>query len=369
VAPARPYWKGYLKLSLVSCPIALYPAISAAEKVSFRQVSRRTGNRVRHQLVDSVTGEVVDPYDKGRGYEVGHNSFVIVEEEELQAARDAERTSQAEPANPSEAPASSAPRKAAARHVVEEDEEDEPEEIGRPFPIKPQQENTRTIEIEHFVPRVQLDPAFFEKPYFVLPRDQVGQEAYAVIRDAMRRKEMMGIGYVTLSSRKRPIALEPFENGIRGITLRHIEDMRSPAEYFIDIPELQLPPEMLKLAEHIVGSKARDFNPAFLTDHYRAALIEMLKEKRAALPLPGAPAVAASQQNVVSLMDALKRSLAAEEAKAPEQPAGKAKRGKKRVTGQREMLLPIAGKGTGKAEVAKPPNKAAQANTRQRKAS
>jgi DNA end-binding protein Ku len=184
LAPARPYWKGYLKLSLVSCPIALYPAISAAEKVSFRQVNRRTGNRLRHQLVDSVTGEEVDPFDKGRGYEVGENRFVMVEEEELEVAR------AAPPVTPNVAdrlvaPASSAPAlKAGARHLVEEEAEDEPEEVARPF--KQKQENTRTIEIEHFVPRVQLDPAFFEKPYFVLPRDQVGQEAYAVIRDAQR---------------------------------------------------------------------------------------------------------------------------------------------------------------------------------------
>ena len=139
--------------------------------------------------------------------------------------------------------------------------------------------------------------------------------------------------------------------------------MRSAAEYFIDIPELQLPPEMLELAEHIVGTKARDFNPAFLTDHYRAALVELLKEKRAALPMPEATPVP-SQQNVVSLMDALKRSLAAEEAKAPQHPAAKAKKPKKRVAGQREMLLPIAGKGPAKEKVKEPARPAA----RQRKA-
>lgn len=347
MATARPYWKGYLKLSLVSCPIALYPAISAAEKISFRQVNRRSGNRLRHQLVDSVTGEPVDSYDKGRGYEVGHNSFVMVEEEELQAARAAEPVAPARAPELSLAPASSAPpwKASAARHPVEEDEE-EPEEIAPALPVSQRPENTRTIEIEHFVPRVQLDPAFFEKPYFVTPRDEAGQEAYAVIRDAMRRKEMMGIGYVTLSSRKRPIALEPLENGIRGITLRHIEDMRSAADYFIDIPELQLPPEMLELAEHIVGTKARDFNPAFLTDHYRAALMQMLKEKRAALPTPEVVPVR-SQENVLNLMDALKRSLAAEKTK-PSGPAAKAKKPKKRIAGQREMLLPIAGQGTAK---------------------
>jgi DNA end-binding protein Ku len=141
--------------------------------------------------------------------------------------------------------------------------------------------------------------------------------------------------------------------------------MRSPAEYFVDIPELQLPPEMLDLAEHILGSKARDFNPEFLTDHYRAALVELLKEKRAALPTLEATPVP-SQQNVVSLMDALKRSLAAEEAK-PRPSATKAKRPKKATAAQREMLLPISGKGTSK-EKAKEQSAAKPAASRQRKA-
>jgi DNA end-binding protein Ku len=179
----------------------------------------------------------------------------------------------------------------------------------------------------------------------------------------MRRKEMIGIGYVILSSRKRPIALEPLENGIRGITLRHIEDMRSPAQYFMDIPELQLPPEMLELAEHIVGTKARDFDPAFLRDHYRAALTQLLRDKRAALPMPEATPVP-SQQNVANLMEALKRSLVAEEAKAPE-PGTKAKKPKKRVAGQREMLLPMASRGSATEKVKEPARPAA----RQRKAS
>ena len=367
LAAARPYWKGYLKLSLVTCPIALYPAISSEKKVAFRQVSRRTGNRLRHQLVDSVSGEIVESHDKGRGYEVGHNRFVMVEAEELYAARAAQPLAPIGAADPSEARASSAPpRKGDARHPVEEEGRDEPQDFAGPLPVGQRPENTRTIEIEHFVPRVQLDPGFFEKPYFVTPRDQVGQEAYAVIRDAMRRKEMMGIGYVMLSSRKRPIALEPLENGIRGITLRHIEDIRSPAEYFVDIPELQLPPEMLELAEHIVRSKARDFNPEFLTDRYRAALVELLKKKRVALPMPEATPVP-SQQNVVSLMDALKRSLAAEEAKPTRPSATKAKRPKKAKAGQREMLLPISGKGTAKEKAEEQPSPKPAA-PRQRKA-
>jgi DNA end-binding protein Ku len=159
LAPARPYWKGYLKLSLVSCPIALYPAISSVKKVPFRQVSRRTGNRLRHQLVDSVTGELFESHDKGRGYEIGHNRFVTVEEEEVYAARAAQPVGTRE-AERSVAWASSAPssKPAAPHHVVEE--EDEPEEARGPLPVAQKPENTHTIEIEHFVPRVQLDPAF-----------------------------------------------------------------------------------------------------------------------------------------------------------------------------------------------------------------
>jgi DNA end-binding protein Ku len=219
LAPARPYWKGYLKLSLVSCPIALYPAISSEKKVSFRQVSRRTGNRLRHQLVDSRTGEVVESHHKGRGYEVSDNGFVMVEEEELYAARAAQPVAPTGAADPSVARATSAPHRRQLHGTPSRKRRETSlkSSHGRcPSPKGP--ENTRTIEIEHFVSRAQLDPAFFEKPYFVTPRDQVGQEAYAVIRDAMRRKEMMGIGYVMPSSRKRPIALEPLENGIRAIT-------------------------------------------------------------------------------------------------------------------------------------------------------
>ena len=178
----------------------------------------------------------------------------------------------------------------------------------------------------------------------------------------MRRKEMMGIGYVTLSSRKRPIALEPLENGIHGITLRHIEDMRSPAQYFIDFRSCNCRLKCWTLRSTSSAAKARDFNPEFLTDHYRAAVVQLLKEKRAALPMPEATPVA-SHENVVNLMEALKRSLAPEGARTPKA-ASKAKNPKKAAAGQREMLLPIAGKGTGR-EKAK--NRARPA-TRQRKA-
>jgi DNA end-binding protein Ku len=255
--PPRPNWKGYLKLSLVSCPIALYPATSGSERVSFRQVNKQTGNRLKQQLVDSVTGEPVGPEDKGRGYEVGKNQFLMVEDDELEAI-----------------------------------------EI----------ESTRTIEIDTFVPREQIDDRYIDAPYYIAPTDTVGQEAFAVIREAMRGKGMVALGRVVMAKREYVIALEPFEKGLKATTLRYPYEVREASAYFDDIPDLKIPGEMLKLAEHILDSKAGDFDPSTFEDRYETALNEMLRKKQAGLPVPK-EAPAAQPANVVNLMDALKRSL------------------------------------------------------------
>jgi len=215
----RPNWKGYLKLSLVSCPIALYPAVSAAERVSFRQVNRRTGHRLRHQLVDSVTGEAVDRADKGRGYEIGDDQFLIVEDQELDRARQArpqpgEPTIQSPPLTFS--PGCPGSTEVPVKEPEAERQADDLEEEAPPPPARPR--NTHTIEIERFVPVGQIDARYFEKPYYITPREPIGQEAFAVIRDAMRRKNMAGVARVVISSRERPILLEPLGIGIRGVT-------------------------------------------------------------------------------------------------------------------------------------------------------
>jgi DNA end-binding protein Ku len=203
----RPHWKGFFKLSLVSCPIALYPTISPAERISFRQVSRQTGNRLRHQLVDSVTGEVVESQDKGRGYEVGQDQFLIVREEELAQARQ-----EAGKRPYSASPAANIPPgpEATARPAKTSKREEPPKEEG-PVPAEPppRLENNRTIELDRFFPRDQLDPRYFNAPYYIAPRDLVGQEAFAVIRDAMAETELVGMGRVILSNRERPIIIEP----------------------------------------------------------------------------------------------------------------------------------------------------------------
>jgi DNA end-binding protein Ku len=307
VAP-RPYWKGYLKLSLVSCPIALHTAVSGGERVAFRQINKQTGNRLRQQLVDEVTREPVDTADKGRGYEYAKGAFVQVEDEELDAVAI---------------------------------------------------ESNHTIEIDKFVPHAQIDERYFDSTYYVTPNDQVGQEAFAVIREAMRGKEMVALGRVVLAKRERVIMLQPWEKGLMGTTLRYAYEVRPAAEYFDEIPAVKVSGEMLKLAEHILESKEDEFDPSTFVDHYEEAVVKMLQKKQAGMPVPKEKSVEAPR-NVINLMDALRRSVevgkrapaAKESAKAAPKAEAKspAKKGKKRVEGQREMLLPIAGK---KKEAAK----------------
>jgi DNA end-binding protein Ku len=281
----RPNWKGYLKLSLVSCPIALYPATSASERVSFRQINKKTGNRLRQQLVDEVSREAVNPEDKGRGYEVGKGQYIQVEDDELDAL---------------------------------------------------QVESTHTIEIEKFVPRDEIDARYFDSPYYLIPDDEVGLDAFAVIRDAMAAKKMVGLGRVVLQNRERPIMLEPFGKGLRGMTLRYPYEVRSETEYFEDIPELKLAPDMLKLAEHIVDTKAGHFEPAEFVDHYEVELVELLKTKQAGRPAKK-PTATIPRPSGANIFDLLRRSVELEgkskKTKAPPlQPAlSKKKSGKQRA--------------------------------------
>jgi DNA end-binding protein Ku len=323
VPASRAFWKGYLKLSFVSCPVALYPATSAAERISFRQVNRRTGHRLRHKLIDSVTGEAVNPSNKARGYEVGEDQFVLVEDRDLERARSARPPPGAvelvEPPrreSPSTVPA--------GRHELEADEaaaeDDEEEEEFAPVP-RPQ--NTRTIEIERFLPAGQIDALYFEKPYYIVPREEIGQESFAVIRDAMSREGLIGLARIVLSSRERPILLEPMDAGLRGVTLRFSHEVRDAEGYFSQIPQMKLPPEMMKLAQHIIRAKYAEFDPSMLEDHYRRALVGILRKKQTKRPAQAA-AIKPSQENVVNLMDALRRSIAA----APAKPVVKRRRAK-----------------------------------------
>ena len=291
----RPYWKGYLKLALVSCPIALYTASSSSERVAFRQLNKKTGNRLRQQLVDDVTREPVEAADKGRGYEYAKNSYLLIEDEELEAI---------------------------------------------------EVESNHMIEIDSFVPRSQIDERFLDSPYYIGPSDPVGQEAFAVIREAMRGKAMVALGRVVLAKRERVIMLQPWEKGLMGTTLRYPYEVRDFKDYFYDIPDVKVAPDMLKLAEHILSSKEATFDPTLFVDRYEQAVLQLLEKKRQGMPAATVrPFVAPT--TVVNLMDALRRSIA-EDAKAigtPKKAATpKPKKGKERVLGQGELLLPIAGR-------------------------
>jgi DNA end-binding protein Ku len=266
----RPYWKGYLKLALVSCPIALHAACSTAERIAFRQINKATGNRLRQQLIDEETREAIDPENKGRGYEVAKGQYLIVEDEELEAI-----------------------------------------EI----------ESTHVIEIDNFVPRQQIDQRFFDSPYYVVPNEPVGQEAFAVIREAMRRKTTVALGRLVLSKRERVIALEPSGKGLLGTTLRYPYEVRAANDYFADLPELAIAPDMLALAAQILESKVADFNPKSFRDRYEEALLAHLKAKRDGTVQERKPTFP-KPRRVINLMEALRRSV--EEDKKPVSPRRRA---------------------------------------------
>ena len=260
----RAYWKGYLKLSLVSCPIALYPATSSSERVSFNRINKKTGNRLKQQNVDSETGEPVEKEDVGRGYEVGKGQYIQIEDEELE---------------------------------------------------KVKIESSHTIEIDSFVPRGEIDDRYLDSPYYISPTDQVGQEAFAVIRDVIRDKKMVALGRVVLTRREHVIMLEAFDKGLLGTTVRYAYEVRDQAAYFEDVPDLKLTDEMRKLAAHIVDSKATHFDPAKFQDHYETALVELLRAKQAGHTTPSPKEEA--PRRVINLMEALRASIGDETKKKP----------------------------------------------------
>jgi DNA end-binding protein Ku len=277
----RAYWKGYLKLSMVTCPIAMYPATSTAERVSFHRINKKTGNRLKQQLVDAESLEAVEKEDIGRGYEIGKGQYLQVDDEEIE---------------------------------------------------KIQIETTHTIEIDSFVPRSEVDDRYLDGTYYVAPTDQVGQEAFAVIRDAIRQKDMVGLGRVVLARREHVVLLEAFDKGLLATTVRYAYEVRDQAAYFDDIPELKLPGEMKELAAHIVDSKAAHFDPTKFADHYETALVELLRAKQAGRVIE-APKEQPAPQRVINLMDALRASIGAETKKKP---AAASTKVRARATGARK---------------------------------
>src|SRR6201997_2509064 len=298
----RANWKGFLRLSLVTCPVALYPATSESEKISFNQLNKQTGHRIKYVKVDADTGEEVPNEDIVKGYALDKETFIEVSKEEL-------------------------------------------ENVAL--------ESTRTIDIDEFVDKAEIDPRYLIRPYYLRPDGKVGHDAFAVIRETLREMNKVAIGRVVLTNREHIIALEPMEKGLVGTLLRYPYEVRSEAEYFDEIQDVKVTKDMLDLAKHIVNQKSGNFEPEKFEDHYETALIDLINQKRSGKPI--IPKERPRGENVVDLMEALRRSVggaAAAEAKTPKKPA---KKPRKAAAGQREMLMPIAGKKPAKETAAKKP--------------
>ena len=252
----RAYWKGYLRLSLVQCPIALYPATTEREKVSFHQINEKTGHRIRYVKVDAESGRQVDADDIVMGYEAQKGEFVQITDEELEAIA------------------------LESRHVVD---------------------------IDEFVPRKEIDDIYKMRPYYVVPDGDAGEDAFAVIREVIARTDRVALGRVVLTSREHVIALEPRGKGLMGMLLRYPYEVVDEHEIFADIDDAKLSKDMIELAEHIVRTKSGHFHPEKFKDHYENALRDLIRKKRKGEPIE--PKKPAEPNNVINLMDALRRSV------------------------------------------------------------
>ena len=259
MAAVKPYWKGYLKLSLVTCPVALSPATSDTEKVRFHTMNRATGNRVASRYVDSLTGKEVDPDDQVKGYVRGEGDYIILEEEELDA-------------------------------------------VALP--------SVRTIEIEQFTPRDSIEWIWLEKPHYLVPNDKVGEDAFAVIRDAMRAEKVVGISRLVFGQRERAVMLEARDEGIVLWTLRYGDEVRPEEEYFAGIkakPEGGLAP----LMKQLIQQQTTKWSP--ITDPIQDRYVELIAAKKKAMKksakATSKEAPVGAKDNVVDLMAALKKSL------------------------------------------------------------
>jgi len=256
----RPAWKGYLKLSLVTCAIELTNVVTHTEKVSFRILNRKTGNTVKRIYVDAETAKPLEEGDEIKGYEVDHDEFVHIEEDEIEAV---------------------------------------------------QIETSHTMSLDGFVDKASIQQIYLDTPYYVSPADKVSEEAFAVIRDAMTGKKMAGLARIVLYQRERPVVIEPLGKGMVLTTLRYDNTVRQPDTVFGDIKAVKTDDEMTDLAELIIDKKQAKFDPSKFDDKYEDALLELIRAKKAGRKAPK-PKAAPKPSNVVNLFDALKKSLSAD---------------------------------------------------------
>jgi DNA end-binding protein Ku len=258
----RPFWKGYMKLSLVTCPVAMTPATSEEDKVRFHVLNRRTGNRIVSQSIDAETGRAVGEDDEVKGYARGEHEYVLLEDEELESI---------------------------------------------------ELESARTINIETFTSAESIDWIWYDAPYYVTPDDPVGEEAYCVIRDAMRATSMVGVSRLVLNRRERAVILKPRDNGIVLWTLRFGDEVRDPGEYFASIRDVKPDPEMMRLIGDLIKSRKKAWSPEMAADPVQEKLLDIIEAKKKGAKKAKAKPSAEPEppSNVINIMDALRRSVAA----------------------------------------------------------
>jgi len=283
----RPNWKGFLKLSLVSCAVALYPATTTSQRIRFNIINRATGNRIRNEVVDVETGEPVEQEDRVKGYQFEKGQYVLLEEDELDNVA---------------------------------------------------LESTHTIDIEQFVPVSEVDRIYLDESFYLVPQDDVAQEAFAVIREAMRKENLVGLARVVIYRREHLLLLAPRGKGLMATALRYNTEVRNEKDYFDDIANIKIPPDMLKLAVHILETKRGKFDPNKFEDRYESALNKLIEAKRAG---KAPPTIAEPKpSNVINLMDALRRSVKAEKGgAAPAKSSGRAE-APKRTASKKKAAKP-----------------------------
>jgi DNA end-binding protein Ku len=239
----------------VTCPVALYTAASTSERISFHTINRATGNRVRREFIDSVSGEAVEKEDQVKGYEVNKDDYIILEPEEVAAA------------------------------VPESD---------------------KTLEVETFLPCSEIDDLYFDKPYYLAPSDRTGEEAFALLREGMRQKKVAALARAVLFRRMRTMLIQPHGPGLMGTTLKFDYEVRSVKDAFSDVPKVKITGEMLDLARHIINTKKGRFDPAEFDDRYEAAVAELVRAKMEGRTIRRKPEP--RRDNVTNLLDALRES-------------------------------------------------------------
>jgi len=227
MAPPRASWKGYLKIAELTCPVALYAAASASERIALHTVNRKTGHRVQRQYVDAATGEPIEKENQVKGYEVAKEEFVVLEPDEAAAA---------------------------VPH------------------------NDKTLNVSTFVGLAEVDDVYFDRPYYLAPADRIGEEAFSLIREGLRAASVVAIARAVLFRRVRSVLIRPLGAGLTATTLNFDYEVRSAADVFA-VPEMRVKGEMLELAEHIIRTKRGEFDPKSFHDRYEAALAELVKAK------------------------------------------------------------------------------------------